>query len=133
MGRAAGAPEARPRAPAGHAGDPVPRRPPVGRGLQHLRARGPPVLARQLLFLLPGEPTGGWGCPRGLGALLRGWAPRSAPLPPQVYSLVVVLPKTPLKERISLPCERPGWGWAWWRGPAYVPGSVLGAGDTTVN
>lgn len=35
----------------------------------------------------------------------------------QVYSLVVVLPKTPLKERISLPCEqlwdmagRSGWG-----------------------
>lgn len=40
--------------------------------------------------------------------LLRGWARRSAPLPPQVYSLVVVLPRTPLKERISLPCERPG-------------------------
>ncbi|XP_043742099.1 transmembrane protein adipocyte-associated 1 isoform X2 [Cervus elaphus] len=54
-----GAPEARPRAPAGHAGDPVPRRPPVGRGLQHLRARGPPVLARQLLFLLRGLLPGG--------------------------------------------------------------------------
>lgn len=24
----------------------------------------------------------------------------------QVYSLVVILPKTPLKERISLPCEQ---------------------------
>lgn len=28
-----------------------------------------------------------------------------SPLSLQVYSLVVILPKTPLKERVSLPCE----------------------------
>ena len=55
--------------------------------------------------------------------LLRGWARRSAPLPPQVYSLVVVLPRTPLKERISLPCERPG-GAA--RGGGVAVGTPLG-------
>lgn len=39
-------------------------------------------------------------------------------VPLQVYSLVVVLPKTPLKERISLPCEQlvPGEGWDWAQG-----------------
>lgn len=39
---------------------------------------------------------------------------------PQVYSLVVVLPKTPLKERISLPCEYSqylGLGGLGWGGP----------------
>lgn len=55
---------------------------------------------------------------------------------PQVYSLVVVLPKTPLKERISLPCERLGMGlgagWAVglavaWSGRLWV-GGKQGAG-----
>ena len=54
----------------------------------------------------------------------------------QVYSLVVVLPKTPLKERISLPCERLGMGlgagWAVglavaWSGQLWV-GGRQGAG-----
>ncbi|XP_013370994.1 PREDICTED: transmembrane protein adipocyte-associated 1 isoform X1 [Chinchilla lanigera] len=43
----------------GHLGDPVPGCPPVCQGLQHLRARGPPLLADQLLLLLPSLLVGG--------------------------------------------------------------------------
>lgn len=62
---------------------------------------------------MPGYPRGSQ-VRQGLDSLVLGLALGlvlpgtllSPTLSLQVYSLVVVLPKTPLKERISLPCEQ---------------------------
>lgn len=97
----------------GHSGDLVSGQSPVCRRLQHLRSWRETLLVGQLLLLLPGQqsvfkPLAVATCANQVTTHI----PQTAIDLSffflnilQVYSLIVILPKTKVRERISLPCK----------------------------